>query len=152
MQEQVFSDLLDVFRRLKALIREEGARHGINPSHFGTLRVLQKSGPSTMGELAERLVLSHGAMTGIVDRLFSLGLVTRNHSESDRRVVQVLLTPEAEAIQAEMQARAREQIASIFGLLEASEQVEAARGIRLFTEALKKHEGQNLERSPQDGK
>ncbi len=48
---------------------------------------------STVAELARECHLDAGAMTRMLDRLEAKGLCTRNRSETDRRVVNIALTP-----------------------------------------------------------
>jgi DNA-binding MarR family transcriptional regulator len=47
----------------------------------------------TMGELSDRLMVSNGNITGLVDRLVTEGLIARAPSPSDRRRSRVKLTP-----------------------------------------------------------
>ncbi len=47
----------------------------------------------TMGELSDRLMVSNGNITGLVDRLVTEGLIARAPSPSDRRRSRVRLTP-----------------------------------------------------------
>ena len=47
----------------------------------------------TMGELSDRLMVSNGNVTGLVDRLVDEGLVTRVPSPQDRRQNRVKLAP-----------------------------------------------------------
>ena len=59
-----------------------------------TLFAIHDSGTCRMSTLAEVTQQSAGTLTGIVDRLIDDGLVTRVRNISDRRVVEVMLTPE----------------------------------------------------------
>jgi MarR family 2-MHQ and catechol resistance regulon transcriptional repressor len=61
---------------------------------FGTLEALYHLGPLSLGELAEKLLVTGGNVTYVMDRLESRGLVARYRSPEDRRVVQARLTPE----------------------------------------------------------
>src|SRR5690606_5370992 len=47
----------------------------------------------TVGELAERLQITHHSAVGLVDRLEKRGFVQRSPSQEDRRKVYVTLTP-----------------------------------------------------------
>jgi DNA-binding MarR family transcriptional regulator len=51
----------------------------------------------SIGELAESLQLRHHSAVGLVDRLVQRQLVTRTHSEADRRRAEVRLSPRGEA-------------------------------------------------------
>ena len=56
------------------------------------IKVLAQQGPCIMRQIAEHLGLAMSTATGIVDRLVQKGLVDRERSEEDRRIVQVKLT------------------------------------------------------------
>src|SRR5579863_5807727 len=53
---------------------------------------------ATIGELAERLNLKHHSVVGLVDRLAGRGLIHREHDETDRRRVMIVLTTKAETL------------------------------------------------------
>jgi DNA-binding MarR family transcriptional regulator len=57
---------------------------------------LKIAGRSTVAELARWVNIDAGAMTRLLDRLEKKGLCRRERSTEDRRVVQVVLTPEGE--------------------------------------------------------
>lgn len=50
--------------------------------------------PMTLGELSQRLMVSNGNVTGLVDRLVEQGLLSRRPSPKDRRAQLVSLTAE----------------------------------------------------------
>ena len=52
---------------------------------------------NTVAELARKCTVDAGAMTRLLDRLEAKGLCRRVRSETDRRVVQIELTPEGQA-------------------------------------------------------
>ena len=60
------------------------------------LEHLELAGPLSQRELAERLLLTSGAVTVLVDRLQSAGLVTREPHPTDRRVSLVHLVADAQ--------------------------------------------------------
>lgn len=59
---------------------------------------------STVAELARECKLDTGAMTRLLDRLETKGLVARVRSSEDRRVVNLELTPEGKAAAKEIPA------------------------------------------------
>ncbi|MEQ1856546.1 MAG: MarR family transcriptional regulator [Longimicrobiales bacterium] len=61
---------------------------------FGALEALYHLGPLSLGDLADKLLVTGGNVTYVMDRLEAQGLVTRYRSESDRRVVRARLTAE----------------------------------------------------------
>ena len=50
----------------------------------------------TLGELSQRMMVSNGNITGLVDRLVEQGLIRRKPDPHDRRVHIVSLTPEGQ--------------------------------------------------------
>jgi DNA-binding MarR family transcriptional regulator len=78
-------------------------------------------GGLTLGELSERMMVSNGNVTGLVERLVAQNLLDRRPSPSDRRVQRVSLTAEGRRTFRAM-ARAHEGwIAELFGDLEPAE-------------------------------
>jgi DNA-binding MarR family transcriptional regulator len=62
---------------------------------FDVLAQLDRSPEGmTLGELSQRMMVSNGNMTGLVDRLVEQGLLLRRPSPTDRRAQIVSLTPE----------------------------------------------------------
>jgi MarR family 2-MHQ and catechol resistance regulon transcriptional repressor len=59
---------------------------------FGALEALYHLGSLSLGELADKLLVTGGNVTFVMDRLQAQGLVTRYRSETDRRVVRARLT------------------------------------------------------------
>src|SRR5271166_5569364 len=66
---------------------------GLTPSQYNVLRILRGEGkPLPCLEVAERLIATVPAITGLIDRLERMELVTRQRSTDDRRVVWVAIT------------------------------------------------------------
>jgi DNA-binding MarR family transcriptional regulator len=60
---------------------------------FDVLAQLDKApGGMTLGELSQRMMVSNGNVTGLIDRLVTEGLIARRASPRDRRVQIVSLT------------------------------------------------------------
>ena len=67
---------------------------GLSTSLFNVLRILRGSHPAalTCGEIGVRTIARDPDVTRLVDRLSARGLVSRAHSQKDRRVVEVSIT------------------------------------------------------------
>ena len=78
---------------------EHGVRQGLH-QHFATTlprfdvlaQLHRAEKPLSMGALSERLMVTNGNITGLVDRLAREGMVARSASAVDRRVQMVRLT------------------------------------------------------------
>lgn len=74
------------------------ADYGLTTPQFGVLEALYHLGPLPLGELADKLLVTGGNITYVMDRLAEQGLVERIRSKQDRRVVLACLTAEGQAL------------------------------------------------------
>jgi len=70
--------------------------HGTPLSHVQVLAMLQDAGTMSVSEISRRLGIAKPNITPLVDRLFECGYVDRQHDETDRRVVNIVLLPAGE--------------------------------------------------------
>lgn len=77
-------------------------QHGLTGSQFGTLEALYHLGPLQHNEIAEKNLRRKANITHVVDNLERDGLVRREPSEEDRRVVKVHLTEKGEKLISEL--------------------------------------------------
>lgn len=68
------------------------AEYDLTAPQFGVLEALLHLGPLSLGDLAEKLLVTGGNVTYVMDRLEAQGLVVRERSGDDRRVVRAHLT------------------------------------------------------------
>ena len=108
------SDLLSALRRFglenDRLDAAVARRLGAPPVEFKAMDHLHEAGALTPGQLGERLCLSSGAVTALVDRLERLGWARREPHPHDRRSVivrRVLPDEESEAVGIYMELAAR---------------------------------------------
>jgi DNA-binding MarR family transcriptional regulator len=80
--------------RLDAMVAR---RAGAPPVEFKAMDHLQEAGGLTPGQLADRLALTSGAVTALIDRLERLGWAERRAHPSDRRSVIVSAAGPAES-------------------------------------------------------
>jgi MarR family 2-MHQ and catechol resistance regulon transcriptional repressor len=78
------------------------ARHGLTLMEFGILEALHHKGPLLLGELQKKILVTSGGVTYLLDRLAAKGLAERRRCEHDRRAYYAALTPEGEALIAEI--------------------------------------------------
>lgn len=97
----------------KQLMEESVNDSSITPPQLGVLFHLDKCGPMTMKDLSDMMGLTHGAATGLVDRVLKQGLINRVRLESDRRVVQVSITPQGQDLLQRIAARRHDILRNI---------------------------------------
>ncbi|GAA5512014.1 HTH-type transcriptional regulator MhqR [Deinococcus carri] len=74
------------------------ADHGLTISQFGVLEAVYHLGPLNQRQLADKILRSSGNLTMVIDNLERDGLVRRERDPQDRRVMNIFLTPEGEAL------------------------------------------------------
>ena len=92
---EVFSRISRVSRLLDRVRREAFTASSIEPWEFDVLAALRREGAPyslTPGQLLKQTMVTSGTMTNRVDGLEQRGLVKREPSPNDRRVVLVTLT------------------------------------------------------------
>ncbi len=97
---QLWRAMLRASRAVGRVVRETLHRHGLRGAQFGLLWVLAEAGPEglKLTDISEKLVVTCGNITGLMDRLEELGYVVREPHPSDRRVVLAKLTPQARTL------------------------------------------------------
>lgn len=65
----------------------------LNPSALDAMEWLMREGPLTPGDLASRLGLTPGAITGVLNRLEATGHARREHDPVDGRSLRIVPTP-----------------------------------------------------------
>ena len=109
----------------------------VTPPQFSMLYCLQHQGQTTMSALSQQMALTHGALTGMVDRLVRLKLVERRRSEEDRRVVYVSISERGQALIERMRLRRCAILKNIIKGLNPEERRLFLRVDALFKEKLK---------------
>lgn len=74
------------------------AEYGLTTPQFGVLEALYHLGPLSLGDLADKLLVTGGNVTYVMDRLEDQGLVYRERSPEDRRVIQAKLTEKGRSL------------------------------------------------------
>lgn len=80
-------------RSVENRLRQQVEDHGLSMTEFAVLEVLQTKGALPIGEIGERILLTSGSMTYVLDKLQKRDLIERQPSEEDRRVLYADLTP-----------------------------------------------------------
>lgn len=78
--------------RLRSALAAEGVR--VTPAQSGILFLLKQKDGLTMTELGKALAIDNATITGLVDRLERDGFLRRNKSASDRRALNISITPD----------------------------------------------------------
>ena len=91
----ISSHLRDLALTLTGLGAALAARLNLNRNDLRALDILIEQRGMTAGQLASKLKLTTGAITGVIDRLELAGHAVRMHDDEDRRKVVVRATRKA---------------------------------------------------------
>lgn len=88
--------IIEALRRILRAVdlhsRKLFQEHGLTAPQLAALREIHRVGPLSAGEVARRIHLSPGTVTGILTRLEERGLVCRARSAADQRRTEIRLT------------------------------------------------------------
>ena len=85
-----------------AIFMQEAGESGVTPVQFAVLQALAAQAGMDQRTLAGVVSFDTSTIGGVIDRLEARGLLTRSHSDGDRRVRLLHLTPEGETLLAEL--------------------------------------------------
>ena len=87
----LFQEVMILFKHRMSKVFEDS---GITAPQGMVLGILNKENRIKITELSSKLGLPNSTVSGIVDRLEKQGMVARERSEEDRRVVYVSISPQ----------------------------------------------------------
>jgi DNA-binding MarR family transcriptional regulator len=95
-KREIISNIMDNIRRVFQILNEQSQRvkqeTGLTGPQIWAMRVIHEHGPINISDIARRMYLHPTTVLRIVDKLEARGLVSRNRSKDDRRVVWLELT------------------------------------------------------------
>lgn len=87
----IFSKVINSWRRVVA---REVESMSLRPIELRILKLLHDSGENSMNVIAEQVGVTSPWITTEINRLKKKGLVTKNRSQNDRRIIRINLTDE----------------------------------------------------------
>lgn len=97
---------------------------GLTQPQFAVIEALGHLGPMKIGKLCDKMLVSGGNMTLVLDNLEKNSLIERIHSKEDRRAILVQLTKGGEKLFKEIFSKHAKFIHSLMGVLSKDEQVQ----------------------------
>ncbi len=105
------------FERIVGLYRSLSPASGLSMTAAATLASIERLGPQRLTLLAAREGVTQPAMTQLISRLEESGLVRREPSPDDGRVVLVAITEQGQATLAHRRSARAERLAGIIAQL-----------------------------------
>lgn len=115
-----------VLSRASKVIAEEVVKtiekHGLNPTEFAVLELLHHKGRQPIQKIGQKILLSSGSMTYVVDKLAKRGLLERVFCEEDKRVTYMSITVDGKNLIESIFPAHADRIESIMSVLSPEEQ------------------------------
>ncbi len=96
--------------------------YGLTTPQFALMEALYHLGPLPLSEIGQKLLVTSGNVTYVMDNLCDLGLVERERSAADRRVTRARLTPKGDALIGQTFPRHAKEVFELFSVLSPDEQ------------------------------
>ena len=103
---------------------------GVTVAEWVVLRELYDSDPVVPSEMADKIGMTRGGVSKIIDRLMAMSLVTRTKNEKDRRFQALALSAKGRALVPRLAALADENDKEFFGYLKLAERQQIERVMR----------------------
>jgi len=119
-------------------IKMELSKEKLTVPQLDIISCLDRSKGLPLSELAERLLVTGGNITGIIDRLERDGYVYRERDKKDRRIVRALLTEKGFDLYKSFLPRYKEVMRKINSVLTTEERQQLQRLLKKLGQGIKK--------------
>ena len=111
-QIEALAGFRNTLRRFLAFSEDATRAQGVTPQQYQAMLAIkaQPRGTMAQGELKAELLLKANSTVQLIDRLARMGLVRRQRSEDDQRLVQITLTEAGNAVVLRLAALHLEQL------------------------------------------
>jgi DNA-binding MarR family transcriptional regulator len=133
--DQVVETILYLYTESRRITKELARRADLTGPQLAVVKLLEQIGDLSLSELSERIRAQNSTVTGIIDRMEREGLVTRERSREDRRVVYIKLTPKGRKLAEEIPV---EPMVVFKGALESLTAQEVKDLMRILTKIMKR--------------
>jgi DNA-binding MarR family transcriptional regulator len=90
--DQVLEAIIYLYTESRRITKELAKRADLTGPQLTVVKLLEQVGDLSLSELSDKIRAQNSTVTGIIDRMEREGLVTRERSKEDRRVVHIRLT------------------------------------------------------------
>ena len=122
---QLFITLSRAHQWVTAHVYQDIRSRGLNPTEFAVLELLYHKGEQPLQQIGEKILMTSGNITYVIDKLADKGLAKRKACPTDRRVTFAEITEQGKAFLDEAFEPHTEAISKAVSGLTADEQVQA---------------------------
>ena len=100
--DAIVETIIYLYTESRRLTKGMAREVGLTGPQLTVIKLLESFGDISLSSLSERIRAQNSTVTGIIDRMEREGLVTRERSKEDRRVVHIRLTPKGHTLAGEI--------------------------------------------------
>jgi len=106
--DAIVETIIYLYTESRRLTKGLAAQFGLTGPQLTVIKLLQELGDLSLSSLSERIRAQNSTVTGIIDRMEREGLVKRERSTTDRRVVYIRLSEKGQKLAREIQVEPME--------------------------------------------
>lgn len=112
---RIITDLLhNVKRSFEKLVKWYFNDYKLTLTQLSLVLLLKENGSLNVSSISKQMGLSKSTVSGIINRLEKMNIVTRTRSEEDRRVIRICLTDEVKNVCPSIENKLKEFIYHMF--------------------------------------
>lgn len=95
---ELLQALRQCLRLYQQVVQRELKASDLTFVQIQVIRILKENGPLSLREVSEQLNSSMSSLSGVIDRLEKIGLVSRSRDQKDRRVIWIDITEKCRSL------------------------------------------------------
>jgi len=135
---KLFTVLARTHNTLMEIDRRDIRHYGLNQTEFAVLELLYHKGPHPLQQIGEKILITSGSITYVINKLEKKGLLERKPCEEDRRIVYATLTDQGRIFLSEIFPKHAEALTNAFQGLTTEEKqlaIELVKKIGLYAKS-----------------
>lgn len=120
--QRAYDRLIETYLLLDDGDHQVLGRHGLNPTRFAVLKLLDDPAGRRPVDLTQPLLMEKSSVTRLIDRLVQEGLVQRIADPDDRRSQRLIITPKGVALREQARQFHDRSLDERMGVLDSDEQ------------------------------
>lgn len=115
--DAIVETLVYLYTESRRLTKHLAREFGLTGPQLTVIKLLEQIGDLSLSNLSARIKTQNSTVTGIIDRMEREGLVKRERSEEDRRIVYIRLSPKGRKLAASIAVEPMEIFRGALGSL-----------------------------------
>lgn len=135
--DRIVEAIVYLYTESRRVTKDLARQHGLTGPQVTVLKILEGFGALSLSELSNRMSAKRSTITGIVDRMERDGLVRRQRSSRDRRVIHLEATPHGQEVAAAIPVSAMKIFGGALRSLSDADRTELVRILGLLAQRVR---------------